>query len=73
MQGIVAKKNDTKILVLQPTELEGMDPFMFEATCKWGQADTSSGAHRAGFEITMISEENLSKLRRLIDEATFGD
>lgn len=73
VRGIVAKPNDTRILVVNPRELEEMLPFMFECLCRWGKLDADKSSYAAGFEVTRISDESLNQLKRLIREVTFSD
>lgn len=73
VRGIVAKPNDTRILVLNPTELEEMLPFMFEVLCRWGKLDADKKTYSAGFEISRISDQSLEQLKTLIRDVTFSD
>jgi hypothetical protein len=62
--GIQAEVNDVRSLVVLADELARIDPFGFEACCRWAGKDR--GTYLAGFEIIDISEKSLSDLKELI-------
>lgn len=72
-RGLVAKADETRILELNPEELEDMSLLTVEVRCRWGKLDRTTGSYMAGFEISRISDESLRRLNKLIQEMTFSD
>lgn len=69
--GLEASLDDLKTLVILDDNSRGIDEIVFGAKCRWVKKD-SEGGYVCGFRITNITEENLGKLRRLIQELNWG-
>ncbi len=67
--GIDANVGDTKAFVIVADEFVELDPFSFDAICRWVQLE-ESGEYSAGFEITKISARALTELQKLIERLT---
>ena len=67
VEGIEAKPEDTLILVVGPADASELPEFAIEAICRWHNQIGSRQEHKAGFEITAISEKSLDGLRQLIN------
>ncbi len=67
--GLDATVGETKSFVIVADEFVELDPFSFDATCRWVQLE-ESGEYSAGFEIGRISERALKELRKLIELLT---
>ncbi len=65
-KGIRASVGETKTLVISPEKLFLIDPFAFDAVCRWTRREGANREHVAGFEIVAISEEGSARLRELI-------
>lgn len=66
VRGFRAAVDETSTFVVAPEAPLGVEPFMFEAQCRWTGRERG-GELCAGFRITKISEENQEKLERLIE------
>ncbi len=71
-KGIGVQKMDTKVdetknLVVLANEYFSIDPFGFEAQCRWTSPTTDDRHPLAGFEIIKISGESLKSLGRFIE------
>jgi len=67
VKGIDAKPDETKQFVICPGGLTSFDTIQFQATCRWVENDEhANGQCVAGFEITSISEADLTELREVI-------
>lgn len=64
--GLEAKIDEVRTLEIMPDEVFELEPITFEARCRWGKTEGTSGRYFAGFEITNISEASLHRLRDLI-------
>jgi len=57
-----------KIFLIRAEPFDEVQPFTFEATCRWVRVrEKERTYYLAGFEITEISDEARSQLRKLID------
>ena len=65
IRGLRIEVGETKTFVIVPTDFLDIDPLIFDGQCRWTRKGRS-GEHRAGFEITDISEPSLQELRRFI-------
>jgi PilZ domain len=61
---------ERKNFLIQASEYADVQPFSFEAECRWVKNETDKERQVAGFEITRISEDDLSQLREFIQAAT---
>ncbi|MFH0821132.1 MAG: hypothetical protein V2B18_00140 [Pseudomonadota bacterium] len=66
VKGIDAAVNQTRRFVVEADEIFRLDPFMFDAKCRWVKQEGPQGDLVGGFEITYISAEDLDKLRKLV-------
>lgn len=71
--GISATVGESKTLVLQPSGFDDIQPFAFDALCRWVMPGAALAQSLAGFEITDISEGALGNLRKLIRALTICD
>lgn len=71
--GISATVGECKTLLLQPNGFDDIQPFTFDALCRWFTPKTALVDDLSGFEITDISEEALEELRKLIRALTICD
>jgi hypothetical protein len=65
--GIAASVEQVKTLVVFSEEFLEIDPFSFEATCRWAKTEDGTGHHVSGFAITRIRDHDLQELRKLIE------
>ncbi|MDQ7781338.1 MAG: PilZ domain-containing protein [Desulfomonilaceae bacterium] len=68
--GIPSRIDDIKKFLVLHDEFVLIEPFMFEAQCRWVR-DDADGEHYAGYEIIGIDEKDLRDLRQLIHLVTF--
>lgn len=66
VEGIRGRIGQVKSLVLVPEKRLSIDPISFDGECRWIQRDKNTGKETAGFEIVMISEEDIVRLKRLM-------
>lgn len=71
-KGIRIQKMDTKLdeiksLVVLANEYFSIDPFGFQAQCRWTSPAGDEAGMLAGFEIINISEESLTSLSKFIE------
>ena len=69
IKGISASQGETKTFVITPDEFVEVDPFEFEAICRWA-LETPDGEVASGFEITAIADKDLHELRKMINLIT---
>jgi hypothetical protein len=69
---IVTSIGETKTFTIIPNEMIPGEALTFQAVCRWSDTD-EDGEPCAGFEISKISEDNLTRLRTLIKDLTFGE
>lgn len=65
IRGIRAMEGEVKELVIASDDFVEVDPFVFEATCRWAKKG-DDGQYSGGFEITRITEASSHELRKLI-------
>ena len=70
-KGIGVQKMDTKVdeiknLLVMANEYFSINPFVFEAQCRWTSPTTDERRLLAGFEIIKISEESSKSLAKLL-------
>src|SRR5271157_393721 len=70
VRGLVAGVGELKSLVVVPDEFLEIDPFSFEAKCRWFRMGDSGKICNAGFEITDIEEGSLIQLQELLQLMT---
>ncbi len=68
--GIPSRVDDIKRFLVLHDEFVLIEPFMFEAQCRWARNEPD-GEHYAGYLITSIGEKDLRDLRQLIHLVTF--
>ena len=67
VQGIDAHAEQTKsFLMIGPQKLLSV-PISFDAECRWSYRDPASGMCTTGYEIVMIAEDDIERLRSVID------
>ena len=71
VRGIEADIGERKNLLILGDDFGLLDPFELEAECRWTEIDGSEGLWVAGFEVVIISDENLQKLQELIEFVDF--
>lgn len=71
--GIEAEVDQTKTLVILGDEFGAVDPFHFEAQCRWVKRQSPDGEIISGFQITNITEEHRRALHQLIRIVTVED
>ncbi len=62
---------EKKGFLIQASQFADVQPFSFEAQCRWTRAETDTKRQVAGFEITHISVKDLERLREFVQFATF--
>lgn len=67
-----ARVGEFKTLLVLHEEFVVIEPFLFEAQCRWVKLSESDGTVTAGFRITSISSEDLRQLKQLLELVTFG-
>lgn len=65
-----AAVGDVKSLVICPDEFFDIEPFSFEAQCRWFRDQRGDKVCSAGFEITDIEEDSFVKLQDLLELMT---
>jgi uncharacterized protein (DUF433 family) len=70
--GIRPQVGEMKSLVVTGDELGEIAPFEFDAQCRWARQPEPGGWIRAGFKITRMGANDLSRLREFIQGFTFG-
>jgi hypothetical protein len=68
--GVEAEIDETKKLVVCDDVFGEVAPFELEARCRWVERNNGSADAITGFEITKISNEDLERLRELIQAET---
>jgi len=68
--GIPSKVDEVKRFLVLHDEFVLIEPFMFEAQCRWARI-AADGEHFAGYQIIGIAEKDLRDLRQLIHLVTF--
>jgi len=61
---------EKKNFLIPASDFADVQPFSFEAECRWTRAQTDTERQAAGFEITRISDEGLQQLREFVQSAT---
>lgn len=69
--GIPSQPGDVKTFLVLHDEFVLIEPFMFEARCRWVNRNEPDNDILAGFQITHISEKDLKELRKLIHLVSF--
>lgn len=61
---------EKKNFLIQASEYADVQPFSFEAECRWVKTKTNAERQMAGFEITRISDDDLHQLKEFIQSST---
>lgn len=69
--GITARVGEVKTLLVLHEEFVVIEPFLFEAQCRWVKLSETDGTTAAGFRITSITSEDLRQLKQLLELVTF--
>ncbi len=72
VRGLEAQAGELKSLVVVPDEFLEVEPFSFEARCRWARKGNKGKVCNAGFEITDISADNYIQLLELLQLMTFS-
>lgn len=67
VQNMDTKLDEIKSLVVLANEYFSIDPFRFQAQCRWTGPTKNERGMLAGFEIIEISEESLKSLAKFIE------
>jgi hypothetical protein len=67
IQKMDTKRNEIKSLVVLANEYFSIDPFGFQAQCRWTSPTGDERGTLAGFEIINISEDSLKSLAKFIE------
>jgi uncharacterized protein (DUF433 family) len=70
--GLEAQVGELKSLLVFPDEFLEVEPFSFEAKCRWVSREDEGKISTAGFEITDIAEDSLVKLQELLQLMTYS-
>ncbi len=70
--GIDAEVDDVKTFVIPADEFFSVNPFSFEAICRWVRQGQTTEELIAGFEVTSISETGLEDLKKLLRVLKLG-
>jgi hypothetical protein len=70
IKGIQTSVGETKTFEINPGRIFPVDPFGFQAVCRWVAREGTEKDYVAGFEIVSISEESLENLRKLIVDSS---
>jgi hypothetical protein len=65
--GLDAVVGQVKKLVVFSEEFLEIEPFSFEATCRWAKNEEQTGDCVSGFQISRIEDEDLIELRKVIE------
>ena len=68
-RGLTVQPDETKTLIVEPDSFLEVDPFSFQARCRWSRI-ADDGESNAGFEIIFISGSDLVELQKLIQLMT---
>jgi hypothetical protein len=66
IEGLRSDVDDIRNLVILGDPFGEVVPVEFEAICRWTRFDENSGKYRAGFQVTKISPENFTELKKFI-------
>jgi hypothetical protein len=72
VSGLEAHVGEFKSLVVVPDEFLEVEPFSFEAKCRWSSMRDQGKICNAGFEITDISSGNYMQLLEILQLMTFS-
>ncbi|MBI4962364.1 MAG: PilZ domain-containing protein [Desulfomonile tiedjei] len=72
-RGIQATPGETKTLVIDPGHFFPIEPFSFEAICRWVRREGPNRDYVGGFEITEISEEGEKRLQEIVSKVSLCD
>jgi hypothetical protein len=73
VEGIKTRVGEVRSFAIRSDVFPLKSPIVFDAECRWVQAQETNEQYLAGFEITMISEVCLEQLRELIKQLTIGE
>lgn len=67
VRGMPTDVGHRRSLVIRADEVFTMDPFVFDAKCRWTRADKGEDGHLSGFEIDYISDTHRETLRLFLE------
>ncbi len=73
VSGILTEVDQRKTFFIQANEFAAVNPFSFEAECRWVQPSSDDDLCVSGFEITWISDKDLEELRSAIELLALSD
>ena len=73
VEGISVKVNEAKSFIIRSDIFSVDTPIEFDAECRWVKPTDFGDTDIAGFEITLISDQNLNRLRKLIQQLSLGE
>jgi hypothetical protein len=71
VSGIRTEVGEVRSLLIDPEEFAKLQPIQFDAVVRWAKNNDQSGEYLAGFEITDMTDDALTKVRELIDLLSF--
>jgi hypothetical protein len=72
IKGIATRVGETKTFVIDAGAYVAVAPIAFNGQCRWVRKK-ASGDYIGGFEITLISRDNLQQLRKILQELVQDD
>jgi hypothetical protein len=73
VSGILTEVDQRKTFFIQANEFAAVNPFSFEAECRWVRTSSGDDQCVSGFEITWISDKDLEELRSAIELLAISD
>jgi uncharacterized protein (DUF433 family) len=71
-RGLPARVNEVNTLVVLGDAFGVVEPFEFDAVCRWCQLDQVRGEWTAGYQIVDITERALEEVQKIIKLSSFG-
>jgi len=73
VRGLRARVGEAKAMIIEPQPFFAIDPFGFQATCRWVKREGENRDYVAGFEIVAVLEDHFAKLQQLIGKLRLPD
>lgn len=73
VRGLRTRVGETKRLRIQPQQFLQIDPFDFQAVCRWVKREGENRDYVAGFQITGMDEDAVAKLQEVIRKQRLSD
>jgi hypothetical protein len=71
--GIPSQIGEIKTFVVTTEPLPDQSSVVFQATCRWVNAQDDFGEYVAGYEITRITHDDVRRLRQVINQLSLCD